>query len=267
MLGAVIGDVIGSVYEWNNVKSEDFPLFSHNTHFTDDTAMTVATAVKLINDKKGLCDNSSLSYAMQYKAYYKRYPHAGYAGMFKNWANNSELYVQHSYGNGAAMRISPIGFACESIKEIEKQTKASCHYTHNHPEAEQCAYAVALAIFLARKGSDKSEIKTQIEHQTNIKLNFTIDEIRPTYSFSSRSINSVPQAIEAFMEGSDYESTIRKAISTGGDSDTIACIAGGIAEAYYKTIPEDIVQKAYRYIDGTIKNVIKEFYECYNINK
>ena len=267
MLGAVIGDVIGSVYEWHNVKSEDFPLFSRNTRFTDDTAMTTATAVKLINDKKRLCDNSALAYAMQYKAYFKRYPHAGYGGMFKNWANSDELYIQHSYGNGASMRIAPIGFACESIEEIKQEVKASCHYTHNNDEAVQCAYAVAMAIFLARKGSDKSKIKAQIETHTGIKLDFTIDEIRPTYRFSSRSIESVPQAIEDFMEGSDYESTIRKAISIGGDSDTIACIAGGIAEAYYKTIPEEIVNKAYSYIDGTIKNVIKEFYECYNINK
>ena len=259
MLGAIIGDIIGSVYERQNVLSEDFPLFSRYTHFTDDTVMTIATAQKLLNDKKGIYGKSELSYAMWYKMYYKRYPNAGYGQMFVNWANSDELYVQKSYGNGAAMRIVPIGYACDSMKEIKKEVKASCHYTHNHPEAIECAFAVVLAVYLARNGSGKAEIKKEIEKQTHLKLNFALDDVRGS-GFSSRSRESVPQAIVAFMEGTDYESTVRKAISIGGDSDTIACIAGGIAEAYYKEIPENIVKSAYRYIDGTVKDVIKEFF-------
>lgn len=158
--------------------------------------MTIAAARKLLNDKKGISGKSELSYAMWYKMYYERYPNVGYGGMFIEWAKSEDLYVQSSYGNGAAMRVVPIGYACDSIREIKKEVKASCHYTHNNPEATDCAFAVALAVYLARNG---------------------------------------------------------------GDSDTIACMAGGIAEAYYKDIPEEIVKGAYRYLDGTIKDVIKEF--------
>ena len=178
--------------------------------------------------------------------------------MFIEWAKSEELYIQSSYGNGAAMRVVPIGYACNSIRDIKKEVKASCHYTHNHPEATDCAFAVALAVYLARNGSSKAEIKREIEKRTFLKLNFTLDEVRGS-GFSSRSRESVPHSIVAFLEGNDYESTVRKAISIGGDSDTIACMAGGIAEAYYKDIPEEIVKGAYRYLDGTIKNVIKEF--------
>lgn len=220
--------------------------------------MTIAAAQKLLNDKKGISGKSELSYAMWYKMYYERYPNVGYGGMFIEWAKSEDLYVQSSYGNGAAMRVVPIGYACDSIREIKKEVKASCHYTHNNPEATDCAFAVALAVYLARNGSDKAEIKKEIEKRTFLKLNFTLDEVRGS-GFSCRSRESVPHAIVAFLEGNDYESTIRKAISIGGDSDTIACMAGGIAEAYYKDIPEEIVKGAYRYLDGTIKDVIKEF--------
>lgn len=264
MLGAIIGDVIGSVYERQNILSEEFPLFSRYTHFTDDTAMTVATAQKLLNDKKGIIDKPALSYAMWYKMYYKRYPNAGYGHMFTEWANSDELYVQNSYGNGAAMRIVPIGYACDSIKALKKEVRASCYYTHNNSEAIDCAFAVALAVFLARCGSDKAEISREIEKRTNVRLSFNLDDVRGK-QFSSRSMESVPQAIVAFLEGNNYESTVRKAISIGGDSDTIACIAGGIAEAYYMGIPERIVKDACNYLDGTIKGVIKEFYETFNI--
>ena len=159
MLGAIIGDIIGSSYERQNVLSEDFPLFSRYTHFTDDTAMTIATAQKLLSDKKGISEKSELSYAMWYKMYYKRYPNAGYGYMFGEWAQSDNLYVQNSYGNGAAMRITPIAYACNSIKDIKKEVKESCYYTHNHPEAIDCAFAVALAVYLARNGSNKAEIK------------------------------------------------------------------------------------------------------------
>lgn len=263
MLGAIIGDVIGSVYERQNILSEDFPLFSRDTRFTDDTVMTVAAAQKLLNDKKVISEKSELSYAMWYKMYYRRYPNAGYGYMFEEWANSGELYVQKSCGNGAAMRIVPIGYACDSAKDIKREVKASCHYTHNHHEAINCAFAVALAVYLARNGSGKAEIKKELEKRTRLKLDFTLDDVRGR-GFSSRSRESVPQAIASFLEGNDYESTIRKAISIGGDSDTIACMAGGIAEAYYKEIPEEIVKGAYRYLDGTIKDVIKKFYETFN---
>lgn len=262
MLGAIIGDVIGSVYEQRNVLSEDFPLFSRYTRFTDDTAMTLAVAQKLLNDKKGVRGKSEFSYAMWYKTYYRRYPHSGYGEMFSNWAKSEELYVQKSYGNGGAMRVVPIGYAFDNIKDIKQEVEASCYYTHNHREAINCAFAVALAVSLAKNGCDKSEIKKAVEKQTRLNLDFTLNDVRGI-GFSSRSKESVPHAIISFLESSDYESAVRKAISIGGDSDTIACMAGGIAEAYYKTIPEEIVSKAYSYLDGSAKQLLREFRESF----
>ena len=224
--------------------------------------MTLAVAQKLLNDRKGVSEKAEIAYAAWFKAYYKRYPNAGYGAMFSKWAQSGELYVQKSYGNGAAMRIVPIGYAFDNIKDIKKEVEASCYYTHHNAEAIQCAYAVALAVFLARSGSDKSEIRNTVEKQTGLDLDFSLNDVRGS-GFSSRSKESVPQAIVAFLESSGYESAVRKAISIGGDSDTIACMAGGIAEAYYKNIPDEIVSKAYGYLDGSSKRLIKDFRETF----
>lgn len=255
MYGAVLGDVIGSFYEVHNVKSEDFELFPHGATFTDDSVLTVAVAESILRMDDQPPRNS---YAAHMKAYYRRYPNAGFGSMFKEWALSEHLYVQKSFGNGAAMRISAIGWAFDQEKDILHQVKECCHYTHHHKEAIQHAQAVAIAVFLARSGAPKEEIKEVM--MKYFKMKFTpLDHLRDNYKFDSRSSYSVPPAIEAFLESTDYESCIRKAISIGGDSDTIAAIAGGIAEAYYHEIPEHIKNRGRMLLDMGLKKVLDEF--------
>lgn len=261
MLGAIIGDIIGSTYECHNIKTEEFELFPIGSRFTDDTVLSVAVAEKILNDDKSIM-NSRKSYALWYKQYYKRYPYAGFGQMFAEWAASEDLKVQRSYGNGAAMRVVAIGMAYETLEEVLKETKASCYYTHNHPEAIKGAEAIATAVFLAKKQCDKEEIRAKIEKKFHYRLQ-SIDEIRESYVFDSRANYSVPPAIEAFLESSSYESAIRKAVSIGGDSDTIACMAGGIAQVYYRDIPNHIYSKAMGILDSGLKRVACEFQAKY----
>ena len=259
MYGAVFGDIIGSWYEWHNKKSEDIELFPREARFTDDTVLTVAVAESILHME----DNSPRKcYANHIKAYYRRYPGAGFGNMFRDWALSDHLSVQHSYGNGASMRVSAIGWAFDDEKEILHQVSESCHYTHNNKEAVRCAQAVAIAIYMARKGASKDDIRARLSKDFKMKF-IPLDLIREDYQFDSRSDYSVPPAIEAFFESSDYESAIRKAISIGGDSDTIAAIAGSIAEAYYGSIPEDIRKKGRLLLDSGLKRVLDEFEEKY----
>ena len=255
MYGAVFGDIIGSWYEWHNKKSEDIELFPRDARFTDDTVLTVAIAESILHMEG---NSPRKCYANHIKTYYRRFPGAGFGNMFRDWALSDSLTVQHSYGNGASMRISAIGWAFDNEKEILHQVSESCHYTHNNKEAIRCAQAVAVAVYLARKGRSKEEIKDHLEKA--FKMRFSpLDLIRDDYKFDSRSDYSVPPAIEAFFESSDYESCVRKAVSIGGDSDTIAAIAGGIAEAFYGTIPDDIRKKGRLILDSGLKRVLDEF--------
>lgn len=256
MLGAILGDVIGSTREWHNIKSEDFELFPSGSRFTDDTVMSIAVAEKLLHQSSGV--NSRIAYAMWFKQYYKRFPNAGFGQMFSTWAQRDDCTVQRSYGNGAAMRVTAIGYAYDDINPTLDEVKDSCYYTHNNREAIMGAEAVATAVFLARKQENKDEIKKYLEKK--YKYSFKcLDQIRDEYVFDSRSSYSVPPALEAFFESDSYESAVRKAISIGGDSDTIACIAGGVAEAYYRGIPDDIRDKGLKFIDIGFKNVVNEF--------
>lgn len=250
MLGAIIGDIIGSAYEWNNVKSKVFPLFSHTTDFTDDTVMTIAVADKILN-KKG--------YTEVFKEYGRKYPDAGYGGHFYQWLMNSNDEPYFSFGNGSAMRVSPVGFAYDTLEEVLAEAEESASVTHNHPEGIKGAQAIAAAIFLARTGDSKLQIKKYVEKQFGYHLSRTIDEIRPGYTFNETCQGSVPEAIIAFLESNDYEDAIRLAISIGGDSDTIACITGGIAEAFYKDIPDHIVCKALVYLPEEFIDIIEAF--------
>lgn len=231
ILGAITGDIIGSSYEFNNVKSLDFELFTNATYFTDDSVLTIATMYTLLN---------SADYSKVYHDFGIRYPHRGYGGNFKNWLCSSDLKPYNSYGNGSAMRASPIGWYCNSIDDVLAEAKRSAEVTHNHLEGIKGAQAAALAVFLARTGKSKKDIKKTIEQQFNYNLDRTIDEIRPYYQFDVSCQGTVPEAIIAFLESSDYENAIRLAVSIGGDSDTLAAITGGIAEAFYREIPEDI---------------------------
>lgn len=250
MYGAVFGDIIGSTYELHNVKTVDFPLFPAGSTFTDDTVMTIAVAEKLLTQPQGKHFvllppqiTSAKSYALWFKQYYRRYPNVGYGQMFAKWALSESFIVQRSYGNGAAMRVSAIACAFDSLREVLDEVKQSCYYTHRHPEAIRGAQAVA-AVFLARKGCDKGEIQRYLTKKLHYRLSMPLDYLRDTYVFNSRTSYSVPPAIQAFMESCSYEDAVRKAVSIGGDSDTIACITGGIAHAYYKKIPDAIYSRA-----------------------
>jgi len=231
ILGAIAGDIIGSSYEFNNVKSLDFELFTNDTYFTDDSVLTIATMFAILNQ----CD-----YTEAYQSFGRRYPRRGYGGNLKKWiyAENPKPY--NSWGNGSAMRVSPIGWYCNNIDDVLSEAKKSAEVTHNHSEGIKGAQAAAASVFLARTGKSKNEIKRFITDNFGYDLNRTINEIRPLYQFDESCQGTVPEAIIAFLESKNFENAIRLAVSIGGDSDTIAAITGGIAEAFYRKIPEDI---------------------------
>ncbi len=254
MIGAIAGDIIGSVYEWNRIKTKDFELFSADCYFTDDTVLTVALADAILHDK---------DYGLTMKSYYRRYPDAGYGGSFHRWARSREGNPYNSWGNGAAMRISPVGFAFKSLEEVLGKAKRYTEITHNHPEGIKGAQAAASAIFLGRTGKTKRGIRDFIERSFGYNLSVTLDEIKPTYGFDESCQGTVPQAIIAFLESEDFEDAIRNAISLGGDSDTLACITGGIAQAFYGGVPEFVVRKAMGVLDEDLKRITSEFIEAY----
>jgi ADP-ribosylglycohydrolase len=233
ILGAFAGDIIGSSYEFDNVKSTDFEFFRKGTCFTDDSVLTAATMDAILFE---------LDYAEVYQEFGQLYPQRGYGRKFKSWifSNNPKPY--NSWGNGSAMRVSPIGWFCDTMDEVLAEAKKSAEVTHNHPEGIKGAQAVAAAVFLARTGKSKNEIKQFIVDKFNYNLDKTIAEIRPDYKFDVSCQGSVPQAITAFLESNNFENAVRLAVSIGGDSDTIASITGGIAEAFYKTFPKYITE-------------------------
>lgn len=256
MIGSVTGDVIGSVFEWNNIKSTVFPLFSPESGFTDDTVLTVAVAHAILRKS---------DYALSLKTFARKYPNAGYGGRFYQWIFSSDTQPYNSWGNGSAMRVSPVGFAFESIEEVLNEAERSAEKTHNHPEGVKGAQATALAIFLARKGESKDRIRHEIISRFAYNLNRSLDEIRPVYRFNESCQETVPEAIIAFLESENFEDAIRKGISLGGDSDTLACITGGIAQAYYKDIPEYIVSAVRERLPQEFLAVIDEFNETYGL--
>jgi ADP-ribosylglycohydrolase len=254
MLGAIAGDIIGSPYEFNPIKTIEFPLFTGDSAFTDDTVLAVAVADCILNNG---------DYAVYVKEYGRRYADAGYGGMFRNWLASSNNEPYNSFGNGSAMRVSPVGFAFNTLEEVLIQARKSAIITHNHPEGVKGAQAVAVAIFLARTVHSKDYIREYIEKNTGYNLRQTLNEIRPDYTFNATCQGSVPQSIIAFLESDSYEDAIRKAISLGGDADTMACIAGGIAEAYYGDIPENILSEVRRILDPRLLDIANKFYEKY----
>lgn len=255
MIGAIIGDIIGSVYEWNNIKRTDFPLFTNHSRFTDDTVLTVAIADALLH---------KASYTEKLKEYYRYYPDAGFGGSFSQWAASDNMEPYNSWGNGSAMRVNPVGYAFNTLEQVLEEAKRSAEVTHNHPEGIKGAQATGATIFLARTGSTKDEIFKFIEETFSYNMRESIDSIRQHYTFDVSCQGSVPQAIRAFIESDGYEDAIRKAISIGGDSDTIACIAGGISEAFYKEIPVDIKRQALNRLDKRLNNIVNQFTEHYS---
>lgn len=230
MLGAIFGDIAGSVYEFHNIKTTQFELFSRATTYTDDSILTIAVADWLMS---GVLSKERLVSVI--KSYVAKYPHpmGSYGSNFYNWATSEDSQPYNSWGNGSAMRVSAVGWAFKTLEETEQIAALTAEITHNHPEGIKGACAAAAAIFLARNKATKQEIKTYIEKKYHYNLNRTCDQIRPQYTYNESSSETVPQAIIAFMDSNDFESAIRIAISLGGDSDTLACITGGIAEAFY----------------------------------
>ncbi len=254
MLGAIAGDIIGSIYEFHNIKTTDFELFPKRCFFTDDTVLTVALAEAILYDK---------DYVQLMKQYYRQYPNAGYGGSFHKWARSNNSAPYNSWGNGAAMRISPVGFAFNTLDDVLKQAVKFTEVTHNHPEGIKGAQATASSIFLARQGKSKQEIKAYVEQTFSYNLSRTLDEIRPVYRFNESCQETVPEAITAFLESTDFEDAMRKAISLGGDSDTLACITGGIAQAFYGGVPKSIADEVYNKLDDHLKTITLSFMDKY----
>ena len=257
MLGAIIGDIAGSKYEWHNVKDKDLYLFSEGCRFTDDSVMTFAVADALLKTRH---DRSGL-YAAAEKAMHawgRKYPDAGYGGKFRKWLESDTPQPYGSFGNGAAMRVSPCGLCAKTREEAKAFAYAVTASTHNHPEGLKAAEAVAVAIFMARhEQKSPLEIREVIERDY-YKIDFTLEDIRADYTFDSTCPGSVPQAFEAFFEATDFEDAILNAISIGGDSDTIAAITGSLAEAYFG-VPGEIRDLALQYLDEDMLRVLNEF--------
>jgi len=254
MIGAIAGDIIGSVHERNNIKLTDFPLFDQWSHFTDDTVLTIAIADAILTDS---------DYGSKLREWYRLYPDRGYGPGFRRWAASDKIRPRFSMGNGSAMRVSPIGFAFETLDEVLNEARKSAEPSHSHIEGIKGAHAVATSVFLAKKGFSKQYIKDYVTSTFSYNLDRTIEQIRPKYKFDSTCPGSVPEAIIAFLESMDFESAVRLGVSLGGDSDTIACIAGGIAEAYYGGVPEDIRSQALRMLDDRQRSVVNTFMERY----
>jgi len=250
MIGAIAGDMVGSVYEGGTIKTTDFPLFQESSTFTDDTVLTVAAAYSILNNA---------GYAESFKAFGKAYPHAGYGLHFGMWLCSDKSEPYNSWGNGSAMRVSPIGFAFNSMDDVLEQAKRSAEVTHNHPEGIKGAQATALSVFLARNGESKEAIKKEITERFNYDLNRTVDQIRPLYAFDVSCQGTVPESIICFLESANFEDAVRKAVSLGGDSDTLGCITGGIAQAHYKYIPPDIVNEVEKRLPNELLKVVNEF--------
>ncbi|MBB3230118.1 ADP-ribosylglycohydrolase family protein [Halomonas stenophila] len=250
MLGAIAGDIIGSVHEGAGTKTRDFPLFVAGSTFTDDSVLTVAVADALLHGG---------DYVDLFHDYFHRYPDAGFGGHFRGWAARRDREPYNSWGNGSAMRVSPVGFAARSLDEALAEARRSAAVTHDHPEGIRGAQAIAAAIYLAREGGDKAEIKARLEALFGYRLGKSLADIRPGYRFDVSCQGSVPPSIIAFLESEDVESAIRNAISLGGDADTMVCMAGGIAEAYYGGLPEDLKEETLARLDPPLREVVERF--------
>ena len=267
MLGAIIGDIVGSSHEFNSIKTTKFNLFDKRSIYTDDSVMSMAVAEWLMDDQAH--SHEVLEHKMV--KYGSLNPDAGYGGMFFRWLFHPERVFKsgkreayNSFGNGSAMRVSAVGWLFDTLEETERVAEISAGITHNHPEGIKGAQSTAAAIWLARNGKSKQEIKDYISVKYGYNLDRTCNQIRPNYDFDVTCQGSVPESIIAFLESSDYESTIRLAVSLGGDSDTQACIAGGIAEAFYKDIPAEIVSRAMRLLPSYFIATMKRIYDAAN---
>ncbi len=250
MIGAIAGDVIGSVFERRNARSKNFPLFSRESQFTDDSVLTVAVADCILHGR---------DYAGAFRQFHGWYPEAGYGFMFSQWARTPDLGPYGSYGNGSAMRVGPVAWAFETLDDVLSEAAATAAVTHNHAEGIKGAQAIAMATFLARKGKRREDILSAIIDRFGHDLEFTLDGIRADYQFDATCQGSVPQALVAFRESEDFEDAIRSAISIGGDSDTIACMTGSISAAYYGSVPCHIDRQVRDRLDDRLNGIVESF--------
>jgi ADP-ribosylglycohydrolase len=256
MLGAIVGDIIGSVHEGRGTKTTDFELFVPDCRFTDDTVLTVAVAECILRGR---------AYVDAFHEYFHAYPDAGYGVGFFRWARAGSREPYNSWGNGSAMRVAAVGHAFSSLDEVLREAARSAEVTHNHPEGVKGAQATAAAIFNARSGKAKAEIKSSLETMFGYDLDPRLDQLRPSYEFDVSCQGTVPPAIIAFLESTGYEDAVRKAISLGGDADTLACITGSIAEAYYGGVPAPISKQALERLDDRLRTIVVEFCERYPV--
>lgn len=265
MIGAILGDIVGSIYEFDNIKTKDFELFDKNCMFTDDTVMTIAVAKALMG-----FDDINEDNVEEFKEHLittmheigKKYPDCGYGGHFYFWIVDEKREPYNSFGNGSAMRVSPASWYAKTLEQAELIAKATAEVSHNHPEGIKGAVATAGAAFLARTGATMKEIKEYVSKF--YQIDFTLDEIRPTYEFNETCQDSVPQALQCFFESESFEDAIRNAISIGGDSDTLAAITGAVAEGYYG-IDEDIKETALSYLDDRLLDITLAFTDKYSV--
>jgi len=249
MLGAIIGDIVGSVYEGTPYRNTDFPFFSKRGGYTDDTVLTIAIAHAILHNQP---------YGDSLRYFGRKYT-AGYGCSFDSWLRSHEPKPYNSWGNGSAMRVSPVGFAFDTIARVLEEAEKTALPTHNHPEGIKGAQAVASAVYLARNGAEKKEIKEEISERFGYDLERPLKEIRTTYSFKIACQESVPESIIAFLEADNFEEAVRNAVSLGGDADTMACIAGSIAHAFYKNIPEKHVTRAIEKLPEEFLEIIDSF--------
>ena len=250
MLGAISGDIIGSAYEWHPVKRTSFSIFVAESTFTDDTVLTVAVADSLL---------SGIPYAESFRKWGRRYPDAGYGGHFREWLASPSPEPYGSFGNGSAMRVSPVAYAFETLDDVMEEAERSAAPTHNHPEGVKGAQAVAAAVFLARSGRSRDVIRKFVETTFDYNLRLSLAQIREDYEFDETCQGSVPEALTAFLESESFEDAVRKAVSLGGDADTQACIAGAVAEAVYGGVPAKIAAQARQILPADLTAVLDAF--------
>lgn len=256
MLGAIAGDIIGSVHEFTSTKSAEFDLFVSGSRFTDDTVLAVAVADCLMN---------GVDYVDAFHEYFAAYPGAGYGLRFFHWASKGRRDPYNSYGNGSAMRVPAVGYAFDTLEQVLAEAARSAQVTHNHPEGIKGAQATAAAVFMARRGESKRGIRNLLERRFGYDLGGSLDAIRPGYEFNETCQGTVPAAMIAFFESTGYEDAVRKAVSLGGDADTLACITGAVAEAHFGGVPPHISKPALEALDGRLRRVVTAFYERYGI--
>ena len=262
MIGAILGDIIGSPFEFDRGnKSKDFPLFSRQSTYTDDTIMTLAVGRAFLDVQPSGSDDWILQVlANRMRQFGKMFPNAGYGGMFRQWLRNPGCQAYHSFGNGSAMRVSSVAWLYNDMAAVRHTARLSAEVTHNHPEGIKGAEATASAIFLARTGHSKTEIKKYMEQEFGYDLSRTCDEIRPGYFHTETCMETVPEAITAFLEGDSFEDVIRTAVSLGGDCDTLTAIAGSIAEGFYG-VPAELREECYKRLPEPLLKVLKTFEE------